>query len=400
MNTFSLDDVRQQTYKRRDSWWTVFLVDPLAARLVRTTANRTSLTPNHLTTVALLLGLAAAACFAMVEWPWLVAGAVLFHLSFVIDCMDGKIARLKHNGSVFGSWLDYVFDRLRVLACAVALMGGQYVHTGNDVFIWAALGIVFTDMFRYLNAPQLGKVRSTMRSKLVKAIRDSENAGVERSATAAGQRLSTRLQGQQDEETELHDAEPEDAPRSRADGTAPAPVDDSVPESPAPLTHDNGTGHTGVENAPDAPNAPEEELTGPSAHQRVLEMQATELQRSFNSRFPWYWRLRTALRDRRIRPHLFSGIEFQMGTFIVAPLVGTVSAVGMLVVVAASAVLMLGFELLLVYKLWLSTREFSRILAGIEADTAAALDAEGEGGPEAAESTDSAVPRQFATPNG
>lgn len=399
MNMFTLDDVRQQTYKRRDSWWTVFLVDPLAARLVRTTANRTSLTPNHLTTVALLLGLAAAACFALVDWPWLVAGAVLFHLSFVIDCMDGKIARLKHNGSVFGSWLDYVFDRLRVLACAVALMGGQYVHTGNDVFIWAALGIVFTDMFRYLNAPQLGKVRSSMRSKLVKAIRDSENAGVEQSATAAGQRLSTRLQGQQDEETELHDAAPEDAPRSRADGTAPETVDNGVPESPAPLTNSDGTDRTEAENAENAENAPEEP-SGPSAHQRVLEMQATELQRSFNSRFPWYWRLRIALRDRRIRPHLFSGIEFQMGTFIVAPLVGTVSPVGMLVVAAASVVLMLGFELLLVYKLWLSTREFSRILAGIEANTAATLEAHDKGSPETSDGTDSAVTQQLATPNG
>jgi phosphatidylglycerophosphate synthase len=28
-----------------------------------------------------------------------VAGAVLFHLSFVIDCMDGKIARLNGTGS-------------------------------------------------------------------------------------------------------------------------------------------------------------------------------------------------------------------------------------------------------------------------------------------------------------
>ena len=61
---------------------------------------------------------------------------MLFHLSFVIDCMDGKIARLNGTGSVFGAWLDYVFDRLRVLVCTVALMGGQYARTGDFIYVW------------------------------------------------------------------------------------------------------------------------------------------------------------------------------------------------------------------------------------------------------------------------
>nr|WP_308210023.1 CDP-alcohol phosphatidyltransferase family protein [Actinomadura madurae] len=125
MANFTLDDVRQRTYKARDAWWTVLLVDPLASRLVRFTANRTRVTPNQLTVAALILGLGAGACFAVASWPWLLAGAVLYHLSFTLDCMDGKIARLKGTGSVFGAWLDYIFDRVRVLACAIALMAAS-----------------------------------------------------------------------------------------------------------------------------------------------------------------------------------------------------------------------------------------------------------------------------------
>ena len=100
--TFTLDDV-QGTLKRRDAWWTVLLVDPLASRLVVVTANRTSLTPNQLTFIGLGFGLCAAALF-WVGAAWaLILGAVLFHISFVVDCMDGKIARLKGNGSVICS---------------------------------------------------------------------------------------------------------------------------------------------------------------------------------------------------------------------------------------------------------------------------------------------------------
>ena len=165
----SLDEIRTRTYKDRDAWWTVWLVDPLAARLVRLVAPYRWITPNRLTFSAFLFGVGAAACYWQQTWGWLIAGAVLFHLSFVIDCMDGKIARLNGTGSVFGAWLDYVFDRLRVLVCTVALMGGQYARTGDFLYVWLAGIVIFLDMFRYLNALQMSQVKEDMRSRLAAA---------------------------------------------------------------------------------------------------------------------------------------------------------------------------------------------------------------------------------------
>jgi phosphatidylglycerophosphate synthase len=166
---FALDEIRMRTYKDRDAWWTVWLVDPLASRLVWLVAPYRAITPNRLTMAAFLLGVAAAACFWQQSYGWLAAGAALFHLSFVLDCMDGKIARLNGTGSVFGAWLDYVFDRLRVLVCTVALMGGQYARTGDFVYVWLGGLVVFLDMFRYLNALQMGKVKADMRTRLTAA---------------------------------------------------------------------------------------------------------------------------------------------------------------------------------------------------------------------------------------
>ncbi|GAA2602009.1 hypothetical protein GCM10010435_96650 [Winogradskya consettensis] len=163
---FTLGEIRTRTYKDRDAWWTVWLVDPLASRLVWLVAPVRWITPNLLTMGAFLLGFVSAYCFAQGDYPWLIAGAVVFHLSFVLDCMDGKIARLKGTGSVFGAWLDYVFDRLRVVVCAVALMGGQYAKTDNIHYLWLAGVVIFLDMFRYLNALQMGKVKNDMRRRL------------------------------------------------------------------------------------------------------------------------------------------------------------------------------------------------------------------------------------------
>lgn len=169
----TLEEIRDRTYKDRDAWWTVWLVDPLASRLVRLVAPYRSVTPNRLTMMAFVLGVAAAACFAQQDYPWLIIGAVLFHLSFVIDCMDGKIARLNGTGSVFGAWLDYVFDRLRVLVCTIALMGGQFDKTGSLTYLWLGGAVIFLDMFRYLNALQMGKVKNEMRMKLAAAHGDA-----------------------------------------------------------------------------------------------------------------------------------------------------------------------------------------------------------------------------------
>ncbi|MFI5491317.1 CDP-alcohol phosphatidyltransferase family protein [Actinoplanes sp. NPDC051859] len=165
----SLQEIRELTYKPRDAWWTVLLVDPVAARLVRLVAPYRRITPNVLTVIAMILGLGAAGCFLMQGRWWLVAGALLFHVSFVVDCMDGKIARLNGTGSMFGAWFDFMFDRLRVFLCAVALFGGQYARTGNEAYLWTLIGVTFLDLFRYVNSHQMTRTRTDMREQIEQA---------------------------------------------------------------------------------------------------------------------------------------------------------------------------------------------------------------------------------------
>jgi phosphatidylglycerophosphate synthase len=296
---FGLDEIRARTYKARDSWWTVWLVDPLASRLVWLISPWRWITPNRLTISAFALGVGAAACFWQQSYPWLVAGALLFHLSFVIDCMDGKIARLNGTGSVFGAWLDYVFDRLRVLVCTLALMGGQYVRTGNFAYIWLAGMVIFLDLFRYLNALQISKVKQDMKAKL---------------AAARG----------------LDDPEPmflEEAGNQHPVG-------------------DQATAATALDG-------------------RGTERPVVDVYGDFRNRFSLFVRVRNALIRQRIRAHLFSGIEFQMAIFIIAPLTGWIIGTS-----AGAGALLAGFELLIIYKLWTATKGYTRLLARIQADSA------------------------------
>lgn len=315
-STPSLAEVRRITEKKRDAWWTVLLVDPVATPLVRWTALRApGVTPNAITVAALFLGLAAAGCFAAASPGWLLAGAALYHLSFVLDCMDGKLARLTGTGSVFGAWLDYVFDRVRVLVCAVALMGGQYARTGEVVHLWLALAVVFLDMLRYIDALQIFKIRHGMRAQIKARVREARRAEDAGELTFMEDLLRRNPQA----DTEGEERSPAMAFASGADdATAPA----------GPLR--------------------------PAGN-------VVDLHEEFRHRFPWYLRFRSMLLRHRIRTHLVSGIEFQMAVFIVAPLLHAVVTV----TIVAGALLLI-FELAIIYKLLLSTRDFGRVMKSFE----------------------------------
>ena len=335
MSGFTLDEVRARTLKERDSWWTVYLVDPIAVRLVRLFANRTSITPNQLTVVALFLGLGAAVCFAFGYWPLLILGAALYYVCFLVDCVDGKLARLTDTETIFGAWMDYVSDRFRVLVCVVALMGGQYRETGHVAFVWLALAVVFLDMLRYLNALQVYKVRREMRSHLA--------AALERARAA------------------LSMLEPEGDDTGEATGRGGRTMSDGGEQ--AVLRHGIGV----LEQILRSQNEREARNQRTAGKQPDLTLPKVDLHQEFRTRFPWYQRFWAALNARRIRTHLVGGIEFQVAVFVVAP-VATVlfgpPVIGW--ITAFVGVLLLAFEIAIIYKLWLSTRDFFRVVDGID----------------------------------
>jgi len=111
--------------KARDCWWTVLVVDPLAAPIVRALLPVRRVTPNMLTALAALLGLSAGSAFAVDQ---LVLGAALFQMSFVVDCMDGKLAHTRGTADRYGPYLDAVADAIRFAACTGGLVFGVVWH--------------------------------------------------------------------------------------------------------------------------------------------------------------------------------------------------------------------------------------------------------------------------------
>lgn len=87
---------------------------PWDARIARAAVGpfvETPLHPNHITTIGLCVGLAAAYGYAR-GGGWADFGAVLFLLAGVIDHADGELARMSGKTSDFGHSYDRIVDLL------------------------------------------------------------------------------------------------------------------------------------------------------------------------------------------------------------------------------------------------------------------------------------------------
>lgn len=73
---------------------------------------KTRVTPNHLTTLRLLAGLAGVAALGDGSYLWTNVGALLFVLSNFLDHTDGELARMSGKTSRFGHAYDLACDAL------------------------------------------------------------------------------------------------------------------------------------------------------------------------------------------------------------------------------------------------------------------------------------------------
>jgi phosphatidylglycerophosphate synthase len=92
----------------------------LARQIVRPLVY-TPVTPNHITTLRLLLGLAACGLFATGSRPEILYAAGFFMVSNFVDHMDGELARLSGKSSRFGHHYDNFCDAFIHVALFVAI---------------------------------------------------------------------------------------------------------------------------------------------------------------------------------------------------------------------------------------------------------------------------------------
>ncbi|MBF0252770.1 MAG: CDP-alcohol phosphatidyltransferase family protein [Candidatus Omnitrophica bacterium] len=120
---YSLSDVEKTLQLK--TWWAAFAILPFAKRTALYIANRTNITPDQMTLAAFVLRITVGLLFLNGSYQALIIGAVLFEFAYMLDCVDGSIARLKGKGTERGRYLDHLSDIIGGSFCILALCLGS-----------------------------------------------------------------------------------------------------------------------------------------------------------------------------------------------------------------------------------------------------------------------------------
>lgn len=143
----------KKALKLEDSLFSTFFYRPISLRITYLLI-KTNITPNQVTFFSLVLGLISAAIFILGSYFYSILGIIFLNLSFLMDHVDGEIARYKNLKSSFGAWFDQITDRIKESSALFGMTIGVYNNMHNyTVFVFGMLAI--------FNLFMIGHIRGT-----------------------------------------------------------------------------------------------------------------------------------------------------------------------------------------------------------------------------------------------
>ncbi len=136
----SAREVYRATKKVPDLFWNTYVCRPPAAVLV-SWVQGTRITPNQITLASFAVAVVAAGLLVLVPGYWgLVSAIVVYELSYVLDCADGMLARLRKVASQTGHLLDFLMDELKAFLILGASAARLYFERGDVRYLLVGIG--------------------------------------------------------------------------------------------------------------------------------------------------------------------------------------------------------------------------------------------------------------------
>lgn len=135
-------------HRRLGNWMARRVSRPAALRITRVVAPW-GVSANLATLVAWAGGMAAAAAFGWgTVWGW-VLGAVMLQLWFLLDHVDGQLARFRGTASLDGAQLDYLMHHTINLLVPLGVGWGLFAASAEPLWlaaaaVWAVSSLLIT----------------------------------------------------------------------------------------------------------------------------------------------------------------------------------------------------------------------------------------------------------------
>lgn len=163
MTKLTISELKQFKHRinpeERQGAYGYYLFRPLSLYLTYL-ALRLGLTANQVTVLQTLFGLAGSLCLAFPASAPAIAGIFLLQFGFLLDNVDGEVARFRRQVSVTGKFLDTVGHEFVVTSMYFALGVGTYFRLGHFEsvifgFLWGLCSLRLDMATMYHEAAQL-----------------------------------------------------------------------------------------------------------------------------------------------------------------------------------------------------------------------------------------------------
>jgi phosphatidylglycerophosphate synthase len=139
------------TKNKNDEWWSSFVTSPLAIAANYFVADVKWVTPNLLTFFSFLAAIAACCFIVLGGMVNFLVAAGFIHLSHVLDCMDGQLARYRKTASPIGSFFDKLTDQIQVTLWFGSAGYAAYSQTQSLLPVFLAFtGVAFYSLRGYI----------------------------------------------------------------------------------------------------------------------------------------------------------------------------------------------------------------------------------------------------------
>jgi len=108
---FDNEDILELRKKVQKSWekeefWAWYFLRRFSIYISKFIAEKTKISPNFLTFLGIVFGLLTSICFLIGTKNTILLGIFLYQVTYLLDCIDGEVARITSKISNAGAWLD------------------------------------------------------------------------------------------------------------------------------------------------------------------------------------------------------------------------------------------------------------------------------------------------------
>jgi hypothetical protein len=139
-----------KTKNKDDEWWSSFVTAPLAIAFNYFVVDIKWLTPNLITLFSFITSLVSVVFIILGGFLNFIIAAILIHLSHILDCMDGQMARYRGVSLKSGCYFDKLTDQIQVTLWFGAIGYAAYIQTHNVLPVFLVfIGVAFYNLRGY-----------------------------------------------------------------------------------------------------------------------------------------------------------------------------------------------------------------------------------------------------------